>query len=64
MPNGSLEVYDGMWATHGNDLEITLQVDERPLELVYSFEFISDDLVLRRSSPRGDMAISVTFRRD
>lgn len=64
MRNGSLEVYDGVWATHGNDLELTLQVDERRLELVYSYERIGDDLVLRRGSPRGDMAISVTFRRD
>lgn len=64
MRNGSLEVYDGTWSTHGSDLELTLQVHERPLELVYSYELISDDLVLRRSSPRGDMAIRVTFRKD
>jgi hypothetical protein len=64
MRNGTLEVYEGVWAAEADELALTLQVGDRELTLIYAYDLADDDLVLRRSSPGGAMAVVATFRRE
>ena len=62
MRNGTMESWDGTWDMSEDALILRLNVNNRDLELKYSYEWAGKDLILRRSNP--NWGVVSTFRRN
>jgi len=63
MHSGTLESQKGTWKSSKNNLTFQLQLDNREIELIYTYELKNNILVLTRSNPSGTMKIISKFKR-
>jgi len=61
--SGTTDTYEGTWKLDGNKLIITLLIGEQNMDVDYTWEIKTDNLVLTRTSPDGSMKIVSTYRK-
>ncbi len=63
MHSGQLETQEGTWKSSDNSLTFLLQLNNREIELIYTYKLKNDSLILNRSDPTGTMKIISKFNR-
>lgn len=64
MRNGAMESWNGTWEQSTEELTLKLQLEEREIQIVYSYELNEDILVLKRSNPTGTWKVVGAFQRE
>lgn len=61
--SGTKETYDGTWKLVGDDLIITLKINEQMMDIIWDYEMKGDRMNLSRTSPDGAVTIINTFKK-
>jgi len=60
---GTVSTQEGTWQTTGNKVIITLRMGERNLDVDYTYELKENNLFLTRTSPDGNIKITMACRK-
>ena len=60
---GTMDSQEGTWETSDENLTFVFQMNDRKLELTYTYELKENILILKRSNPMGTMKIVSKFKK-
>ena len=60
--SGTMDSQEGTWEVKGNNLRLLITMGVQKMEIIYTYEFEENLLVLRRKNPAGTMEIISKFR--
>ena len=61
--SGTMDTYEGTWKLMENELVLSLNLNERLIDIVWDVEFIENTMNLSRTNPTGTLTIINSFRR-